>query len=228
MNLRDMPWRPRSAALIALNGVVGVLVIVVAARGTQTRSMLSTPARPLSVEEISLTRPAVSPGLGAIQDRALLYASRRFYTAPVGPTAPPHPQYRLVGTFIIPQKPAVAFLAGATGGSRKVKPGDTLDGWLVEAVEAHRVTLRYEAETFDINGGGPGKSGLTVQAAPVAHAAATPAATGIHILGSSPSDSMITRAPPGPSAPPLRLTSGTSTPQKPSGQARLYIPPPQR
>lgn len=227
MNLRKIPWRPRSAALIALNAVIGVLLIVVAARGTQTRSMLNTPAQRLSVEGISLTRPAVSPELGAIQDRALLYASRRFYTAPAGPTTPPHPQYRLVGTFIIPQKPAVAFLAGANGGSRKVKPGDILDGWLVEVVEAHRVTLRFENETFDINGGGPGKSGVTVQATHAAHAEGTPAVMGIRVLGSSPS-AMTAQVPPGPTPAPIRLTSGTSTPQKPSGQARLYIPPPQR
>ena len=125
----------------------------------------------------------MTTNLAAIQDRALLYAARSVYMPPLAGTSPPKPQYRLVGTFIIPFKPAVALLSSANGAARKVKPGDSLDGWLVEAVEDRRVVLRYGSETFDIASAAAAKPGLTLQSAPLARQ--TPPVAGNSMLGSS-------------------------------------------
>jgi len=208
--------RARTVALVTLNAVLAPLLVLCAWRGTQTRSLLGTAPRPIPLKQYSLVRPALTTNLAAIQDRALLYAARSFYMPPLSGTSPPKPQYRLVGTFIIPFKPAVALLSSANGAARKVKPGDSLDGWLVEAVEDRRVVLRYESETFDIASTAAAKPGLTLQSAPRAR---QPPVAGNRILGSSEATA--------PTAP-MRLTSGPSAPNVQPLTPRLYTPPPKR
>ena len=210
--------RARTVALVTLNAVLAALLVLCAWRGTQTRSLLGTAPRPIPLKQYSLVRPAMTTNLAAIQDRALLYAARSFYMPPLSGTSPPKPQYRLVGTFIIPFKPAVALLSSANGAARKVKPGDSLDGWLVEAVEDRRVVLRYGSDTFYIASAAAGKPGLTLQSAPLARQ--TPPVAGNRILGSSEVTA--------PTAP-MRLTSGVSAPNvQPLSTPRLYTPPPKR
>ena len=209
--------RARTVALVTLNAVLAALLVLCAWRGTQTRSLLGTAPRPIPLKQYSLVRPAMTTNLAAIQDRALLYAARSVYMPPLAGNSPPKPQYRLVGTFIIPFKPGVALLSSANGAARKVKPGDSLDGWLVEAVEDRRVVLRHESETFDIASTAAGKPGLTLQSAPLARQ--TPPVAGNRILGSSEATA--------PTAP-MRLTSGATAPNVQPLTPRLYTPPPKR
>jgi len=175
--------------LLALNVAAAALLIVTLAKGTQTGALLSTPPRMPAFPAFPTTRPREVSRFPILQDRILLYATRHFFVAPTTVATVPKPEYRLVGTFIIPDKPAVALLSGANGTSRKVKPGESLDGWMVEAVETRRVILRSDAETFEISSGGAPKSGLIVQTAsttaPIRLSEGS-AESGIRYLGKAP------------------------------------------
>lgn len=200
---------PRVLALAALNVILAACLLTGIWRGTQTATLLATAPRPMPLPEYELTRPVSQTRLATLEDRTLLYASRHVYVAPAPNLAPPKPNYRLVGTFIIPSKPAVALLTGPQDTSRKVKAGDRLDGWLVEAVERHRVQLRHDGETFDIVDTVPGDTGLTVQRAPLARLTPSVTPGGVKLLGQP------TSIAPGAASP---ASSTRSTP-------RLYQPP---
>jgi len=201
---------PRVLALIGLNGFIAACLVTSAWRGTHAAALLATPPQATPLPEYDLTRPVNPTHLGAIEDQTLLYASRHVYVAPPPSLAPPKPSYRLVGTIIIPLKPAVAVLTGPQDAPRKVKPGDTLDGWLVEVVERHRVLLRHEGETFEIADAAPESTGLTVQRAPLARLTPSTPPVGVRLLGQP------TSAAPGAPSP---VSSTRLTP-------RLYHPPP--
>ena len=200
----------RVLALVALNAVLVVCVLSGALRGTEAAALMATPPRTVPLPEYDLTRPVSQTRLATIEDQTLLYASRHLYVPPPPDLAPPRPNYRLVGTIVIPSKPAVALLSGPQEDSRKVKPGDTLDGWLVEAVERHRVLLRHEGATFEIADATPGGTGLAVQHAPLARLAPAAPGVGIRLLGRPAA------TPPKPETP---VSPTRSTP-------RLYKPPP--
>jgi hypothetical protein len=210
MRVSILSASPRVLALVAVNAVIAACLLTSAWRGTQTAALLATAPRSMPLPEVDLTRPPVTTRLATLEDRTLLYASRHVYVAPPPDLAPPRPAYRLVGTFIIPSRPAVALLTSPQDASRKVKPGDMLDGWLVEAVERHRVTLRHESETFDLADAVPEGVGLTVQRAPLASTAPPSPGAGVRLLG-QPAASQATAGSPASPAP--------STP-------RLYQPPP--
>jgi hypothetical protein len=201
---------PRVLALVALNGVLAACVLSCAWRGTQAAALLATPPLPVQLPEYDLTRPVSQTRLATIEDRTLLYASRHVYVATPPDLAPPRPNYRLVGTFIIPSKPAVALLTNPQDASRKVKPGDTLDGWLVEGVERHRVLLRHDSETFEIADAVPAGTGLVVQRAPLARLAPSTPEVGVRVLGQ-------------PTSNPANAASSVS-PRR--SAPRLYQPPP--
>jgi type II secretory pathway component PulC len=179
--------------------------------GTQTASLLATAAKPIQSPELHLAAAARTDNVGVIQDRALFYASRHFYVSPPPsaiPSTPPKPDYRLVGTFIIPQKPTVALLANSSGASRKVKTGDDLDGWSVQAIEGRRVILQYQSETVEITAASTG--GMTgMQMAPITRTAQTAPVAGIRSLGAGGSLSSTPRF----------MDASASSP-------RLYRPPP--
>lgn len=173
--------------LIALNVCVAGLLIERAWHGTDTGLLLATAPKPFAIPDLAIDPPNRGGGLGSLQEQPLFYASRHFYTPPppsAAPTAPPRPDYRLVGTFVIPSRPAVALLSGPGGVSRKVKPGDDLNGWSVEAIEGGRVILRYQSETFEISGAAKGgNAGL--QIAPIARTAQAAPSDGIRVLGNA-------------------------------------------
>lgn len=199
---------------------VGAVALLIdrAWSGTQTVDLLATPAKPFAMPELDIGIPSRAGNPASIQDQPLFYASRHFYTPPLPstlPTAPPKPDYRLVGTFIIPAKPTLALLSSASGASRKVKPGDELDGWTVEAVEGGRVILQYGTTTFEIsNASKAGASGM--QAVSTQRTAQAAPAGGIRTLGS---------AMPGSSVQGASVSHAEYA--APSSSPRLYRPPPQ-
>ena len=205
---------PRILALLVLNAALLACVAIGAWRGTQTAALLATAPLAVKLPDYDLTRPVSPTPLGTIVDRTLLYASRHVYVAPPPSSAPPKPAYQLAGTIIIPSKPAVALLMGPQDVSRKVKPGDTLDGWLVEAVERHRVLLRHESDTFEIADAVSASAGLQVQRAPLVRLAQATPTSGVRLLGQPTSSAPRTLSPPAP-------VPARSTP-------RLYQPPPTR
>ena len=231
-----------TSALVLVNTcVLGVLLDRIW-YGTQATLLLATAPKPFAVPELDTGTPMRAGNLGVIQDQPLFYASRHFYIPPppsAVPAAPPKPDYRLVGTFIIPSKPTVALLTGAGGASRKVKTGDELDGWTVQAVETGRVVLQYQATTVEISSAGKG-SGTGMQVVSLGHAPqagqaglaglttgptgqqtaqATPSSGGIRVLGAAGVQGATAAQGAGASA----SRSGYLVP---NSSPRLYRPPP--
>jgi hypothetical protein len=197
--------------LAGVSVAIGVASLIVVAGGTRADQLLATPAKGPAPLTIDLSPAPRTGDLGAIKAQPLLHASRTFYVAPlpaVAPTSPPRPDYRLAGTILVPRKPAVAMLTSRAGGATlRVKPGDTLEGWTVQAVERRLVTLTWQNERFDITAAQvPVSAGLT--RVPIMRQRV--AVAGVQTLSAS----------------------GTSAPAAVGGplmleQPRLYRPPPQ-
>jgi hypothetical protein len=165
--------------------------------------------------------------LSNLRHQPLTYATRQPYVAPAPAIslAPPPPGYRLTGTLITPRRPASATLVPAAGdaAARRVKPGDDLDGWKVQAVEANRVILTYGEQSIEIaktrDGGsnaGISRAAVGSRGAPASGGMLAAAGTGVATEG--------------------RLLSAVGNAQAsaaPRGKAalfdrpRLYRPPPQ-
>ena len=218
MKLPITKARLLTSALVLANICAFGVLLERAWYGTQTTLLLATVPKPFAIPELNTEAPARPGSLTVIQDQPVFYASRHFYTPPPPstlPAMPPKPDYRLVGTFIIPSKPTVALLTGAGGASRKVKTGDDLDGWIVHAVEAGRVTLQYEATTLEISSASKsGNAGMqVVSAAQTAQSSQVVPAGGIRVLGAA-------------------AVQGAGAPTSHSGylipdsSPRLYRPPP--
>ncbi len=195
-----------------INGGVAATLVHQLWHGTQASVLLATPPRPFGVPELDIEPSPQAASVASIQEEPLFYSSRHFYMPPPPsalPATPPKPDYRLVGTFVIPAKPTMALLTNASGASRKVKAGDDLEGWTVQAVEGARIVLQFENTTFEIAGAVKGTaSGMRL--VPFAQPSQAVPATGIRTLGSTAQ---------GPSATPA--TYATATPG-----SRLYRPPP--
>ena len=190
MKLRLTKARLLTSSLVLVNICTLSVLLDRAWHGTQTQFLLATAPKPFAIPELNTEGPAQAGSLTVIQDQPVFYASRHFYTPPPPsalPATPPKPDYRLVGTFIIPSKPTVALLTGAGGVSRKVKTGDDLDGWTVHAVEAGRVTLQYEATTLEISSASKsGNAGMqVVSAAQTAQTSQVAPAGSIRVLGAA-------------------------------------------
>lgn len=140
--------------LAVMNAFLVVAVFVHLQRGTQTAALLATPAHPVLPPLEPLDLPPGVSKIEAVQEAPLFYSSRHFFSPPSPssvPTTPPAPEYRVVGTILVPRKSTVAWLARTTGGqTRKVTAGDDLDGWTVDSVERARVTLHYKETTMEI------------------------------------------------------------------------------
>lgn len=239
----DALRRPLTVALTLVSVAFGVLVIARVWHGTDAETLLSTPARKYAPPSTNLALPAAVTR-PAIREHALLHATREFFVPPTPvttPAAPPPPDYRLVGTFIIPRKPTIALLANSSGASRKVRPGDDLDGWLVQSVETRRVVLLYGNQSAEIVATGKSASaGMT--AAPLSRRTIAPS--------SALPPAETPDAPPEPqgiplpdrTASPVRTLGAGAAPGKPASgavreasaagnplgtDARLYRPPPQ-
>jgi hypothetical protein len=141
---------PRLYAAFAINLLLGLCILWSLVRGSELASIAGRPAITFNIPEVPSQRPTQDGPLVALQDQNLFSASREFFLPPTTAPVPPHPDFRLVGTFMIPNKPGVALLAGPNGASRKVRVGDELEGWTVDAVEPKRVILRAGAATTEI------------------------------------------------------------------------------
>jgi hypothetical protein len=146
--------QPLTVVLLALNVMLAAWWVVQLWSGTQTAALLAVrPAAMPLPPLISEIGSADTLQAAVIQDRALFYATRRYYVpAPASLAVFPRPDYKLLGTILASGRPTVALLQPAGGtGTRRVKPGDELDGWAVLAVERACVRLRHDADQFEIS-----------------------------------------------------------------------------
>jgi len=193
---------------------IGAAILYVAIDGTRSSELLATPAKAPAALAFEVSDAPRSTDLAAIQSQPLVHESRAFFVPPppdAAPTAPPRPGYRLAGVLVVPHKPAVALLSSLQGGaSRRVKPGDDLEGWRVQAVDRKQVTLVYEDETFSISAAPtatPSNAGL--KRVPITRARMASAGSGVQSLGAT-----------GASAHSFSKDTVSESP-------RLYRPPPQ-
>lgn len=199
--------RPLTVALVALNMMLGGWWAHRLWRGTESATLLATrPARIAVSALLEKLSGTDTSQVAVIQDRALFYPTRQFYVPPApGITSSPKPDYRLLGTILTTGRPAVALLQ-PTGSAvtKRVRPGDDLEGWTVLAVERTRVRLRHDADQYEIEGATANLRGSI--AAPTAHIADVTSGVGLHALNKT-----------------LPLADG-----QPTGDpgARLYRPPP--
>lgn len=198
----------------------GILLALVALilGGTRAAELLATPAKAAAALEIDLANAPSPPDLGAIQSQPLMYATRTYFQAPTPsgePVAPPLPDYRLAGVFIVPNKTAVALLDSGAGATRRVRMGEDLDGWKVQAIEARRVVLQWN-EQQKVIGAQPAALNAGLRRVPMQRQRIA-SSGGVQTLGSpmSPAD-----VPPGSSSP----VSGMGGPAV--DVPRLYSPPP--
>jgi hypothetical protein len=214
IDVRELLRLPLPTMLLGgLNLAIVVGVVALAVSGTRSSELLATTARPQATLAIELASAPAPADLAAIQNQPLMHASRAFYTAPrdAAPVAPPLPAYRLAGCFISPTKPAVALLADPQGGAtRRVHPGDELDGWHVASVDAKRVVLRWQEETREIGAtSAPPSSGL--KRVPILRQRMASTGTGVVPLGASGQNTS---------------SSSSGFHAAPSDTPRLYRPPP--
>lgn len=153
--------RLTTLALLALNAVLLGFALLRIGLGTQTASILATVPLTAAAPKIGLEEHSRPLNLSLLQEQSLFHASRHFFVpAGADPIAPPPLDYRLAGTFIVPGKPAVAFLALANdGASKKVRTGDSLDGWQVRSVERGRVVLASSGREIEIASVSKGQKG---------------------------------------------------------------------
>jgi hypothetical protein len=149
-------WLKLPSPTLALGAVIvalGVAFVFVAVGGTRADELLATPAKAPPALAVDVTEVPRARDLAPIQSQPLLHASRSFYVAPspdAAPAAPPRPEYRLTGVFIVPGKPAVAVLAHVSGKSRRVRQGDEIDGWRVQSIANRQVAFTWQNERFEL------------------------------------------------------------------------------
>jgi len=194
---------------------IGVGVLYVALAGTRAGELLATPARAPAPLAFDVSDAPRDVDLAVIQSQPLAHASRAFFVPPppnAAPTTPPRPDYRLAGVLVAPNKPAVALLISRQGGgaSHRVKTGDELEGWRVQAVDRNQVTLAFQNESFGISAAvSPAPANAGLKRVPITRARMASAGGGIQSLGATGKS-------------PNNYSGGPS-----SDQPRLYRPPPQ-
>jgi hypothetical protein len=134
-------------ALAPLAVILAATLLLQGWRGSRAAAILRTPPRKMTVAP-SPRALELTNDFQVIRDRALFYATRKFY-APV-PGTPPTTSaqlssYQLIGTLLVPHKPGVAFLRrGPAGKTATVSSGDDLDGWTVKAVQSGKAVFGYK------------------------------------------------------------------------------------
>jgi len=102
--------------------------------------------------------------LSALSSRPLFHKTRQFVQPP-DPSAPdlrpPPPTYLFAGALLVPDRPAVAYLKHTqSGASVKLKVGEVLEGWTVNAIDGRSVSLSFETESIRIGGAERGAGGI--------------------------------------------------------------------
>jgi len=209
-------------ALGAINAAIATGVLVLAFSGTQSAELLATPARPPAELDIELANAPPQADLASIQAQPLMHATRAFYTPPppdAAPVAPPLPAYRLAGSFISPNKPAVALLADPNGATRRVRKGDDVNGWQVQNIDGKRVILGWQGQTREIGAPPPAPVSSGLKRVPVQRsrvASSTGSTISLGASGTSPASATGTQY------------SGASSQYggAPIDRPRVYRPPP--
>lgn len=194
-------YRPRPLTL-ALVAVICAMLFLLGRRvteGTQTQALLATAPHEASPAADRLTPSQRALNSASLQSDPLFYQTRRSYVPPPpasAPAAPPRPDFKLVGTFVIPRMPTIALLAEtATGALRKVKPGDDVNGWTVQAVETRRVILAYASQSVELTDPvHPPNSGL--QLAPLSRSLPSPSPLRPRPSASAPASAASLKGPP--------------------------------
>lgn len=174
----------RTLMLAGFNLSLLALIVQRLLNGTAVHEVLAVGPRKVSVDTMLVAPAHASPALEGVQTKALFHSTRSFYTPP--PPAPvkelpPQPNYRLVGAIVAKDKPTTAMLShNQSKKSVKVRAGDELEGWTIEAVEAKRVIARLGEESFEINA----TSTATRQSAGMI--SATPASSGAGVSSGQP------------------------------------------
>ncbi len=177
--MSKLAYTPRPLTLALIVAICSMLFLLGrrVTEATQTQMLLATAAEEPPHLTDRLTPPQRLLNSAALQSDPLFYPTRRSYVPPppaAAPAAPPRPDFKLVGTFVVPRMPTIALLLeNATGTLRKVKPGDDLNGWRVQAVETRRVILAYASESLELTDPvRPPGSGL--QLAPLSRSSPSP------------------------------------------------------
>src|SRR5580700_1063390 len=144
--------RPQALPWLLADVLLTVTLAVLLWRGTDAEALLATPAKALNLSSPATGNAGASEAnLEVLQERALFYSSRQFHVPTPIVAQVPRPDYRLTGTFIVPNRPAVAMLTqSATGAARRIVPGIDLDGWTVASIDASRVLLRLNGEQCEL------------------------------------------------------------------------------
>ncbi len=158
--------KPLIYALVPLAVIFGAALVAVGWRGSRASAILRTAPR-----KIVIPQPAgaltLTDDLQIIQDRALFYATRKFYDPVFATPATTQSQlssYQLMGTLLIPQRPRLAFLRKSPrDNTTAVSPGDHLDGWTVEAVQSGKAVFAYGDQRVTLTTILPFESGPTSQ-----------------------------------------------------------------
>jgi hypothetical protein len=152
MNTHDKD-SPLLYALATLTLILGVALVAQAWRSSRVTAILNTPPHRIIVSQppdaLNLT-----DDLRIIQDHALFYATREFYS-PVLATAVTTPaqlsSYQLLGTLLIPKNPGVAFVRRSPSDTTMtLSPGQEVDGWAVRAVQSGRVVFSYRDQVVTL------------------------------------------------------------------------------
>lgn len=137
---------PLVYALAPFAAALATALFLQAWHGSRATELLRTPPRNITFAPQPRTLD-LADNLQIIQDRALFYATRKFFN-PMLTTSPTTrsqlSNYQLMGTLLLPQRPGVAFLRrGSTGDAMTVSPGNHLDGWTLETVQVGSAVFSY-------------------------------------------------------------------------------------
>ena len=140
-----------SAGLLGV-GVIALLLVLAPSLVAADAPMTDTAIDP-SLMRIGRTKTPPLASYEVIVARPLFNAGRRTDPAPPPPAAPKPPplpvveSYRLVGLVLSPGL-QLALVSRPQGGDLlRLRPGDTLDGWNVETIDANGVVLSGQGAT---------------------------------------------------------------------------------
>jgi hypothetical protein len=144
-----------SASTLALAGVLallstgtaGLLWTPLAIEDNIARQALSYP--PLKVA--ALPKPTTA-SLAALRSSPVFYRSREtLHVEDPATIAASRPQYVLQAAVLAPQGRSFAYVKSATGGEAvRVRPGASLDGWVVKTIDLRRVVAARGGQTAEI------------------------------------------------------------------------------